>query len=76
MNSQHYSSKPGRPRNHSSTRFSPPEGLGYVATGGCVIFNLNPIRKIYDKNDIPFFSNKFQKLSPYLSGKSRAKCKW
>ena len=42
----------------------------------CQIFNLNPIRKIYDKNDISFFSNKFQKLSPYLSDKSRAKCKW
>ena len=35
----------------------------------CQIFNLNPIRKIYNKNDVPFVYKKFQKLSPYLSVK-------
>ena len=39
-NSQYYSSKPGRPRNHSPTRFSPPEALGYVAMGECALPDL------------------------------------
>ena len=45
--------------------------LGMLSRVGvrCQIFNLNPIRKICNKNDVPFVYKKFQKLSSYLSVK-------
>ena len=64
---------------HSPTRSTIPEAIGYVlplVSVCCQVFNFKPHKKNYNQNDIPFVWKKFQKLSSYLSGKSRTKCKW